>query len=183
MSNFLGGTVEIIENNITFYNLKEESNLLKKYFAVEKGCYTNTEHKIYSALKNKNLPENDSSNNRLEEIKEEFNEEVREQNYFSIDENINMFVMTILGGLCCCGGFAIKEELLPFLRYMRLVKEVGWEKAESEKVIFPEMLLKYLNKEDILEHGTSVYGSWLSKLGTELLTFLEIAEKEGALND
>ena len=96
-----------------------------------------------------------------------------ECNYDSVEDYI---WVSVLGG-CGCGYSEHYGELA-----VKLIKYFGtehmkrdysfWKESEFET----ELMAHWLDSKELLEHGTSVGGSWLSDDGKELLKIIEATE-------
>lgn len=77
---------------------------------------------------------------------------------------------------CGCGNWWVHlDTLLSTLRKMDL-----WHTAKELPNYTPEeeLWLYYLNLHEFAEHGSSVFGSWLSEKGKHLKCVLEVWRKE-----
>ena len=63
-----------------------------------------------------------------------------------------------LCGLCGCGRESIKDDLIAIIRDTDEIVKIPDDP-------YHELLLHVLDHADLLEHGTSIRGSWLSEKG------------------
>lgn len=87
--------------------------------------------------------------------------------------------LEIMGG-CGCG---LSDEIAE--KAYEVFKHFGTPHAERNVKFFTEdesmvleTLAHWLNSKDLIEHGGSVYGSWLTKKGEELVKILKEAKGE-----
>lgn len=81
-----------------------------------------------------------------------------------------------------CGCGSPEDAFASLTKLLRIVSQPQW--LDGLKAFVPDegvqMLLLYqLDKLDLTEHGGSVYGSWLSEKGKEVLAALEVCEQNG----
>lgn len=81
--------------------------------------------------------------------------------------------IAVLGGCGCGYADRYGELAIELLRYfntphMERDREF-WQKDEFET----ELMAHWLDNKDLLEHGTSIGGSWLSESGKQLLDVIE----------
>lgn len=83
---------------------------------------------------------------------------------------------------CGCGNFTSRLELVrQVLRDCPLYEGDSWQKYSEPAA---EWLLCVLTDADLIEHGTSIGGSWLTDKGRRFLTILENEKDwEGLLGD
>ena len=60
----------------------------------------------------------------------------------------------------------------------RIGSHVGLQGLDTKDEELPRFMLYWANKEGLAEHGSSVYGSWLTDKGHELLRDIETVLKE-----
>lgn len=85
------------------------------------------------------------------------------------------WVVMDLCGLCGCGDDSIKEDIIKVLiaiadRHDRDWPD-DWEQPIKDEKYY-ELILHILTNADLLEHGGSVYGSWPTDKGEEVLRII-----------
>lgn len=76
-------------------------------------------------------------------------------------DSYEQYVTIGLCGLCGCGRNSIKADIIAVLRDTEQLVEV----PDTE---YYELMLHLLDDKELVEHGTSVRGSWLTDRGKEI---------------
>lgn len=91
-------------------------------------------------------------------------------------ESYENYVTIGLCGLCGCGDEGIKEDLVNIIKRTKQIEGgspmVQFTKEERESP-YNELLLHVLDHAKLIEHGTSIYGSWLTEKGKAVKKQLE----------
>ena len=58
-----------------------------------------------------------------------------------------------------------------------IMKEISENGVRTDQTAYYDFIIYQLNKMEFLEHGTSIYGSWITKKGHELIEGLNEMEK------
>jgi hypothetical protein len=95
-----------------------------------------------------------------------------EDEIFCNDCNSASTALVEFVGLCGCGDQeGLRALVLDALMHAKSLSCGDWTRAGEE--IAREFVLHILNDKKILEHGTSVFCSWLTKTGEDLLDHLK----------
>lgn len=75
-------------------------------------------------------------------------------------------------GICGCGRPNETYELIH-----HIMKEISKNYVRTDQTAYYDFIIYQLNRMEFLEHGTSIYGSWVTKKGRKLIEALNEMEK------
>ena len=84
------------------------------------------------------------------------------------DDPADWFFVDILGG-CGCGTTSVPERAVSLLEYFATDHMQRTYKMD----LTDEVIAHWFDSHDLIEHGTSIYGSWLTDKGREIYEVLQ----------
>lgn len=75
-------------------------------------------------------------------------------------------------GICGCGQ---PHEVYKLIHY--IMKEISEDGVLTDQTAYYDFVIYQLNNMEFLEHGSSIYGSWITKKGEKLIEALNEMEK------
>jgi hypothetical protein len=89
--------------------------------------------------------------------------------------------LDILGGCGCGLSDEIAERAFQVLNYFSMDHKDRTNSLfsdDNDEALSNEILAHWLDSKELIEHGSSIYGSWLTKKGEDLLNTLKSVKED-----